>query len=376
MKRFVQLALLGCISLVSGSSLTQQKTLTMSGFVYDKRSRPLEGARVTIVGDKAKADTTTDSDGRFVVNFAQGVEEGNSVRIHVEKIGYRIHEEWVAVNSTIPLRLSLELGKGTPLPPKAERPRTETISVQFRMQFVDTSRRLDTSLFWVQYSSAYGETLSPVAVLAYVSVTSTYAHPISISSYSLELESRTCQWEKLVPMPALLGPLLWNLGAPGNTNGTDFKRMAQIQTVAAFEDIWKVPMQPYEEKFGALLFDAPTRCDLDIGDHLRFRLTLLDSTDAAHVSTSPDLTITKLPSLDSSIGHSNTPVLYFTGFETDASGAYRRFYSDPIPVSIPEKLKNTGFVTSKRVRNAVSVVADEGTFMCECARPKGSKDNQ
>src|SRR6266849_10019293 len=76
----------------------QAKNLTMSGIVTDKKSRrPVEGARVTVIGSLAKSDTTTDIDGSFIVNFAKGVEEGRSVRIRVEKTGYAPYEKLVAV---------------------------------------------------------------------------------------------------------------------------------------------------------------------------------------------------------------------------------------------------------------------------------------
>lgn len=80
----------------------------MSGFVTDKESRPLEGATVTIVGNKAKADTTTDSEGAFVLNFSQAVAVGEAVRIHIEKIGFKPYEKWSSVSPTIPLRVSLD----------------------------------------------------------------------------------------------------------------------------------------------------------------------------------------------------------------------------------------------------------------------------
>jgi hypothetical protein len=81
----------------------------MSGFVTDKQSRhPLEGARVTIIGNKAKSDTTTDSDGAFIVSLAQGVAEGKTVRIRVEKSGYKPYEKLMAVSPEIPLRVPLE----------------------------------------------------------------------------------------------------------------------------------------------------------------------------------------------------------------------------------------------------------------------------
>jgi hypothetical protein len=95
----------------------QAKNLTMSGFVTDKEFHPLQGAQVTIIGGKAKADATTDSDGAFVVSLAQGVEEGKTVRIRIEKTGYKPYEKLLAVSSQIPLRASLESISAKSRPP-------------------------------------------------------------------------------------------------------------------------------------------------------------------------------------------------------------------------------------------------------------------
>jgi hypothetical protein len=88
--------------------MAQRTNLTMSGFVSDSVSKlPLPGARIIIVGNKG-ADTTTDSDGKFIVNFAQGIEAGHTVRIRIEKPGYKTYDTLVPVSSEVPQRFSLE----------------------------------------------------------------------------------------------------------------------------------------------------------------------------------------------------------------------------------------------------------------------------
>ena len=108
MKRSINVVCLIIVMAFSELCGAQSKNVTMSGVVTDKKAHALEGARVTIIGNKAKSDTTTDSDGAFVVSFVQGVEEGQSVRIQIEKDGYKPYDKWVAVSSTIPLPVSLE----------------------------------------------------------------------------------------------------------------------------------------------------------------------------------------------------------------------------------------------------------------------------
>src|SRR5712692_2319934 len=91
----------------SVSSNGQNGTLTMSGVVTDKQSHtPIQGATVTVVGNKANQEST-DTEGSFMLRFAEGVREGEAVRIHVEKSGYRPYDKLVAVTSAIPLQVSL-----------------------------------------------------------------------------------------------------------------------------------------------------------------------------------------------------------------------------------------------------------------------------
>src|SRR5216684_3043328 len=104
----------------------QAKNLTMSGFVTDKESHPLEGARVTLIGNKAKSDTTTDSEGAFIVTLAQGVEEGNTVRIQIVKSGYKPYEKLVAASSAVPQRISLESVRAKPSSRAAQPPGKKT----------------------------------------------------------------------------------------------------------------------------------------------------------------------------------------------------------------------------------------------------------
>jgi hypothetical protein len=107
----------------------QAKNLTMSGIVTDRQSRrPVEGARVTVIGNTAKSDTTTDIGGSFIVTLAKGVEEGSSVRIRVEKLGYASYDKWVAVSSTIPLQVSLLAIRAMPAGPAPPLPQPHVAS--------------------------------------------------------------------------------------------------------------------------------------------------------------------------------------------------------------------------------------------------------
>jgi hypothetical protein len=111
MKRLIEAVFLSTQLVISSLCWSQAKT--MSGLVTDKASsQPVEGATVTMTGDKAKSDATTDIDGAFVLNLAQGVKQGDTVRIHIEKPGYKPYGKLLSASSEVPLRISLEpIGK-------------------------------------------------------------------------------------------------------------------------------------------------------------------------------------------------------------------------------------------------------------------------
>lgn len=86
----------------------QNRKLTMSGIVTDNKShRPVEGATVTVVGNKANSDST-DRDGTFILQFSPDTNEGEVVRIRVEKTGYAVYEINKPASSAIPLQVFLE----------------------------------------------------------------------------------------------------------------------------------------------------------------------------------------------------------------------------------------------------------------------------
>ena len=90
-------------------SKAQDKAITMSGVVTDSKSHlPVDGATVTVVGNKANPEIT-ERDGVFILHFSAGVREGDAVRIRVEKTGYQVYQATKSVSSTIPLLVPLEI---------------------------------------------------------------------------------------------------------------------------------------------------------------------------------------------------------------------------------------------------------------------------
>lgn len=99
---------LSVILISSASAGAQTRRLTMSGIITDKLShKPIEAARVNIVGNEANQEST-DSEGSFILRFPESVHEGEAVRIHVEKAGYKVYDAWKPVSPPLPLNIFLE----------------------------------------------------------------------------------------------------------------------------------------------------------------------------------------------------------------------------------------------------------------------------
>jgi hypothetical protein len=86
----------------------QDKKLTMSGIVTDSRShQPVEGATVSVVGNKANPEVT-DRNGSVILTFSASSREGEVVRVRVEKAGYRVYEVNTPISPTIPIQFSID----------------------------------------------------------------------------------------------------------------------------------------------------------------------------------------------------------------------------------------------------------------------------
>jgi hypothetical protein len=105
--------LLLAIQLLTSVALGQSP-LTVSGVVSESGSgKPLENARVTVVGGGVN-DAVTDSDGTFILTFPGDVKIGSAVRIHIDKPDYGSFTKTIAVSPTIPVVVTLERVKRIP----------------------------------------------------------------------------------------------------------------------------------------------------------------------------------------------------------------------------------------------------------------------
>lgn len=109
LRRGVLFALGSTLALCADAQNTRVK---MSGTVFDSQSHnPVPGARVTAVGNDANP-VTTDDNGSFILVLAEGLRQGDTVRIRVDKIGYKPSDKLETVSSSRPLPIPLEANAG------------------------------------------------------------------------------------------------------------------------------------------------------------------------------------------------------------------------------------------------------------------------
>jgi hypothetical protein len=99
--------LLSFLLLVVCSVHAQEERLTMSGVVSDQEKHaPVVAAKVSVAGGLAN-DASTDSKGAFLLVLSNTVKPGQVVRLRVERAGYEVYDEYVAVARGITLQIAL-----------------------------------------------------------------------------------------------------------------------------------------------------------------------------------------------------------------------------------------------------------------------------
>ena len=111
---------------------------TLSGTVSEKGTgRPLEGAKVVVVGGKANSEST-DTNGAFILKFPAEVRVGDLIRIHIELEGYIPYTDTVAVAPAQPHSVSLERIKtNSKIVTKPDATRRPVPTIVFRDQIPD-----------------------------------------------------------------------------------------------------------------------------------------------------------------------------------------------------------------------------------------------
>jgi hypothetical protein len=222
----------------------------------------------------------------------------------------------------------------------------------FHGGFINTSRKLDQRGFWGLYKSATGATIAPVALLLFLDLESRYRDPVSITQYSVALDTTRCGWISLSPISSqgrglvLVDDSASSVGAYGLFN-------------QSFDVQWATPFSPFGQENGLLLFDSKVVCPIEKGSVVTFRLDITDSTGKQSSFSSQPMTVLEnfdagSPNLDP-----NAPYLNSLGIKVDVRSAFRRLYSDPISDSAHGE---EGFVRTWESGRPVKIILENGLY--------------
>jgi hypothetical protein len=230
-------------------------------------------------------------------------------------------------------------------------------NVSFKTELIDTTRNLDNAWLWLLYESGYGQTISPVSLVAFIEITNRHPYPVSISSYSMSINSDPCGWLYLSPIDMRGRQLLWDATPTG---AKPLSHLHLIDTTTALSNQWQNPISAYGTQFGMLIFDTKVACPIQTGTPIQFRLEITDSTGATHSFESPLTVVQKTLTSGTSIGRVKLANFEMLGYNIDASMAYRRMFSEPMPDAIPAQEKKGIVVT--QIPKVGMIVLDDGAY--------------
>ncbi|GEM_PF-3931960 len=124
-----------------------------------------------------------------------------------------------------------------------------------------------SSVVWVTYPWIRDNAASPLALLSYMEITNLTSMPQTIKTYQLEIETKDCGWNALIPIPMrgvnvwyLLNGLEKAIQLDFKNNGLDYKLQSPIPAGGTVNGWW--------------IFDSKKKCDDSKGSKYRQRITL------------------------------------------------------------------------------------------------------
>jgi hypothetical protein len=212
----------------------------------------------------------------------------------------------------------------------------EGFSVVFKTELINMEHRLDENQsLWVLYTSGYGTTIAPVAFVSFLEITSLYDYPVRVSTYSLAIRTDVCGWLYLSPIDAKGVKLLWNQEHLNPMHVLNLRRNG-------FDYLWMYDVPAHGTQFGMLLFDTRTPCQIEPGTVIQFRLEMTDSLNRSYTYLSLQTTVLKTLDPGTSVGAVEKANFELIGQTVNATNAYRRFYSEPMPVAVSAEENGKG----------------------------------
>jgi hypothetical protein len=184
---------------------------------------------------------------------------------------------------------------------------------------------LATLPFWVRYISGHGDTISPVAVMFFIDVTSNVSTPEKIKDYSVAIKTAECGWVYLAPIRMRSVKVLFI--PPGGIQ----KARPLNFTTNGLDYLLGNPIPPFGTVSGWLLFDTRVKCNVGLGEAIEYRISFETfSGKNFEVTKSQAISNTNL-NPGNSVANLTGPTFVVEGGTEDLSKSYIKFYSDEIP---------------------------------------------
>lgn len=198
--------------------------------------------------------------------------------------------------------------------------------VSFRTEYIDMSRSIDHSAFWILYKSAFGDAISPVALVAFMDVTNPTRRSITVSTYTMAIKTESCGWTYLTPIDTrAVDHLLWGLNGLGAAGVLDMKELPY----PSFNYLWTTAISRGSTENGFLLFDTNVQCQTPPGTPIELKLDITDSTGRSFpFSFSTIIQGGSPPSTPSTTGERDVATLVFTGWTVNAFVINSQHYRD------------------------------------------------
>jgi hypothetical protein len=215
---------------------------------------------------------------------------------------------------------------------KTEAPNGESFVISEPRFIINMKRKFEASLpFWVQYTSAYGQTISPVAVALFIDITSQIPHSEKIKGYSVAIKTVQCGWTYLVPIRMRSVRVFWvpeggiqhAMPLDFSSNGLDY--------------IFENPISPFGTVSGWLIFDSRVKCEVVIGEPIQYRISF-ETFSGKKFDKITDARVLSNNSMIPGSSEANMTGPTFVkppGDLVDLSKCYIRFYSDEIEEKAP-----------------------------------------
>jgi hypothetical protein len=183
----------------------------------------------------------------------------------------------------------------------------------------------DTSPLWARYVSGYGDTISPVAVAAWIDITNNLDVLETVKDYSVAINTQQCGWVYLVPI-RMRSTSFFFIGA-----GQIQRALPLDFTTDGLDYILERPISPHGTVSGWLMFDTQVKCNVINGESIQYRVSF-----STFSGKSLDI-VTEFRQLRNDMlipgsSHANMtgPILINKPGVADLSKCYVRFYSDEV----------------------------------------------